>query len=246
MGGSEEFAKLVPVLAGLLIASSASARLHAWFDLDPRGYLFLGCLSGVVFGCAEGVEYIVGMQSADVNGQSSVFDMTSTVFLRLITDPIDHALWAGITGYFLGLAVVRARAAGRRTIGGVVQQSWLIGLGLLLSATLHGINDFAAAHALVQAVVAVLSAALLLGYATAGDVVEQAIASAPAPQWGARLARRLGQQQPVATVPAQWLPPQPAEQQPSSRRSPQPPVQPSQPPVPQWQPPLPQWSAPVR
>jgi RsiW-degrading membrane proteinase PrsW (M82 family) len=221
IGGSEEFAKLVPVAAALVIAASTPARLQQWFALNPRSYLYLGCLSGVVFGCAEGVEYIVNMQSADVNGQSSVFAMTATVFLRLITDPINHALWAGITGYFLGLAVVRARAANRCGLSGLLPQSWLIGIGLLIASTLHGVNDFAAAHPLVQALVDVLSAVMLLGYAVAGDVVEQAIAAAPAPRWGRRFVQACQPRprqppapqhwapQPQWTAPAQWTAPPP-------------------------------------
>lgn len=211
VGGSEEFAKLVPVLAAVLIAAATPTRLQPWFALSPRSYLYLGCLSGVVFGCAEGVQYIVSTQNADVNGQSSVFSMTSTVFLRLITDPINHALWAGITGYFLGLAVVRARVAGRCTVQGLVQQCWLPATGLLIAATLHGINDFVAAHPLLLAIVDVLSAALLLGYAVAGDVVEQTIATSPAPQWGRRFVQACQprpQQQQWAPQ-QQWTAPQP-------------------------------------
>ena len=50
---------------------------------------------------------------------------------RFITDPITHACWAGLTGYFIGLA-----ATGRHRW---ISVSWI---GLVAAAILHGLNDW--------------------------------------------------------------------------------------------------------
>ncbi|HZZ96541.1 MAG TPA: hypothetical protein VFE19_05990, partial [Jatrophihabitantaceae bacterium] len=97
----------------------------------------------------------------------------------------------------------------------IAEQSWLIGIGLGIAATLHGINDFAN-NAVIQGLVAIVSALLLLGYALAGDVVEQGVADAAAPQWGRRLVRTARQataQRSVPQHPAHQPAHQPVQQQ---------------------------------
>jgi RsiW-degrading membrane proteinase PrsW (M82 family) len=189
VGGSEEFAKIVPLLAALaLVPRFFPRRASELFELSPKTWLYLGAVSGVVFGCAEGVEYIVGSQNLSIHGQGGAIDLSFMIFERLITDPLNHMLWAGVTGYFIGLAVQRARLAGRPTIGGVVLgHGWLIAVGLIIASALHGVNDFVATNSLAQSLVDVISALLLLGYALAGDVVEQAVIAASPRKWGARL-----------------------------------------------------------
>jgi RsiW-degrading membrane proteinase PrsW (M82 family) len=206
VGGSEELAKTVPVLAAIPIMTSLyQRRAHEILDLSPRAFLYLGCVSGTVFGCSEAVEYIVGSQNSTIFGDGSALSLTETVFLRLITDPINHAIWAGTTGFFVGLAVLRARRAKRAGIGGVLEQSWLIGIGLLITATLHGLHDFAGNPA-VDAVIDTASALLLLGYALAGEQVEQAVLALPGPRWGTRPAAPQVHAQPLVHG---WAPPPP-------------------------------------
>ncbi len=225
IGGSEELAKIVPVLGAVaIIAKVAPSRRRQVFDLSPKGFLYLGTVSGVVFGCAEAVSYIENQQFASITGQDSIMNLTMVVFLRLITDPLNHALWAGVTGFFIGLAVQRARRLDKLTVAGIVEQSWLIGIGLAIAAALHGINDFAG-NAAIQGLVDIVSALLLLGYALAGDVVEQGVADARAPQWGRRFVRaaqqaaaqrpaqQVQQVQPVQPYPVQQFSPQPVQQQ---------------------------------
>jgi hypothetical protein len=50
---------------------------------------------------------------------------------RFLTDPISHACWSGLTGYFIGLAVTRRR-----------QWYAVAWTGLAAAAVLHGLNDW--------------------------------------------------------------------------------------------------------
>jgi RsiW-degrading membrane proteinase PrsW (M82 family) len=205
VGGSEEFAKLLAVVATLAVAAKLwPARRAELFEASPKSFLYLGAISGVVFGCAEGVEYIVNSQQVTFNGHDNGVGLTQMIFLRLISDPINHAMWAAITGFFVGLAVQRARRANRMTLSGMLEQSWLIGIGLAMTATLHGLHDFFSNTGLVDVIIDVTSVLLMLGYALAGDVVEKALADAPIRIRGTTARTS----QPAQPVPApQWAPP---------------------------------------
>ena len=58
---------------------------------------------------------------------------------RFPTDPITHACWTGITGYFIVLAVYAQRNSGQRKWYAVC---WV---GLAVAAALHGLSDYAKA-----------------------------------------------------------------------------------------------------
>lgn len=121
-----------------------------------RDYLFIGAVSGLVFGASEVVRYFtvngVGefyltIQSAipaitqlintGHSASSSLFAVLISPVLyfildfvwRFVTDPVSHACWSGLTGYFIGLAVT-----GR--------YSWykVAWIGLVVAAILHGLN----------------------------------------------------------------------------------------------------------
>jgi hypothetical protein len=78
---------------------------------------------------------------------------------RFVADPITHACWAGLTGYFIGLA-----ASGRHRWYTV---SWI---GLVAAAILHGLNDWSRINGhLLWIVVTVVSGILFLGYAKVGS-----------------------------------------------------------------------------
>jgi hypothetical protein len=78
---------------------------------------------------------------------------------RFVTDPITHACWAGLTGYFIGLAVT-----GRHRWYAV---GWI---GLVAAAILHGLNDWSRVNGhLVWIVVVLVSGVLFLGYAKVGS-----------------------------------------------------------------------------
>jgi RsiW-degrading membrane proteinase PrsW (M82 family) len=168
VGIPEEFAKALP------IAVLAYVHRHAWASLTPKDYLFLGAVSGLAFGAAEAVEYITKvipgeMTQAAQDGASPAAVVLASITQgswRFVTDPMSHAIWAGITGYFIGLAVRFTR-----------HRVWLAIFGLALTAVLHGVNDYVAGHFwwIVEIIVSVL---LFVAYSQAGGMIEQDLSAA--------------------------------------------------------------------
>jgi RsiW-degrading membrane proteinase PrsW (M82 family) len=188
VGLPEELAKAIPVLAVAVIY-----RLWGQHELTPRDYLFLGAVSGLVFGASEVVHYftvngvdefyqtiqsaIPAIQQLILSGHSTSTSLFAVLIgpvryfvldfvWRFLTDPITHACWAGLTGYFIGLA-----ASGRHkwyTVG------WI---GLAAAAILHGLNDWSQVNGHPLWIVVVLvSGILFLGYAKAGSRTDLAAA----------------------------------------------------------------------
>jgi len=181
VGLPEELAKAIPVLAIALIY-----RLAGRHELTPRDYLFLGAVSGLAFGASEVVHYFTvnGLAEFYLTVQSAIpsieqlirtgHSAPASVFAALIepvryfvlnfvwrflTDPITHACWAGLTGYFIGLAVT-----GRHRWYTV---AWI---GLVAAAILHGLNDWGLVNGRpLWVVVTAISGILFLGYAKVGS-----------------------------------------------------------------------------
>ena len=82
-----------------------------------------------------------------------------------MTDPIDHALWAGIAAYFIGRAITPGHPTASAGGAHIFHRAPLILVGLALAAVLHGLNDYLAGHFLAQTTITLVSAAMLLGYA---------------------------------------------------------------------------------
>jgi RsiW-degrading membrane proteinase PrsW (M82 family) len=188
VGIPEELAKAVPVLAVGLIYR----RRHG---MMPRDYLFLGAVSGLVFGASEVVHYftvngiaefyltvqsaipsIEHLISTGHTASTSVFAVligpvlyfTLDFVWRFVTDPITHACWSGLTGYFIGLA-----ATGRYKWYAV---GWI---GLAAAAILHGLNDWSRVNGHpVWILVTVVSGILFLGYAKVGSRGEPQVTDA--------------------------------------------------------------------
>jgi RsiW-degrading membrane proteinase PrsW (M82 family) len=193
IGLPEELAKVIPVLA---IAVLYWRRR----GLEPRDYLFVGAVSGLVFGASEVVRYFTvngvaqfyaTVQSAIPtisqllnSGQSASTSVFSALIgpvlffvldfvWRFVTDPISHACWSGLSGYFIGLA-----ATGRHRW---YQVAWI---GLVVAAVLHGLNDWAAVNGhWAWILVTALSGILFLGYAKAGSGHELRPGEVGAPQF---------------------------------------------------------------
>ncbi|RZT89138.1 RsiW-degrading membrane proteinase PrsW (M82 family) [Pseudonocardia sediminis] len=151
VGVPEEVAKLVPV------AILAFARRRLFSTLSPRDFLFLGAVSGLVFGAVEAVHYAVNVMDVSTTPEALV------LVWRLVTGPIAHACWAGVAAYFLGLAT-RYRDAG----------PWLAltGTGVGVTAVLHGLNNWVAGDVFpVWVLITVVSTLLFLAYARVGIAV---------------------------------------------------------------------------
>jgi len=180
VGIPEELAKALPALAVTLIYWRRRR------SLQPRDYLFLGAVSGLVFGASEVVHYftvngvaafdatvhsdgpsITHLINAGHSTSSSVFSVLIGPVLyfilefvwRFVTDPITHACWSGLTGYFIGLW-----ATGRHKW---YQVAWI---GVAVAAILHGLNDWSRVNGHpVWIIVVLLSGILFLGYAKIGS-----------------------------------------------------------------------------
>jgi RsiW-degrading membrane proteinase PrsW (M82 family) len=177
----EELAKAIPVLAVALIY-----RLFRQRPLTPVDYLFLGAVSGLVFGASEVVHYftvngvaqfyltvqaaIPSIQQLILTGHSAPDSLFAVLIgpvryfilefvWRFVTDPISHACWSGLTGYFIGLAVT-----GRYKWYAV---GWI---GLVVATILHGLNDWSRVNGhWLWIVVTLVSGVLFLGYAKVGS-----------------------------------------------------------------------------
>jgi RsiW-degrading membrane proteinase PrsW (M82 family) len=215
IGLPEELAKALPVLAVALIYR----RRHG---LVPRDYLFLGAVSGLVFGASEVVHYFTvnGVAEFYLTVQSAIpaiehliitgHSASTSVFAvligpvryfildfvwRFVTDPITHACWSGLTGYFIGLA-----ATARYRWYSV---AWI---GLAIAAILHGLNDWGRVNGHPLWILVVLvSGILFLGYAKVGSRGDQEVHEGWPPAF--RLHETLPQ--PLPTTPTEH--PAPAE-----------------------------------
>src|ERR1700733_3410018 len=179
IGVPEDLAKALPVLAVALIYGRQRR-------LQPRDYLFLGAVSGLAFGASEvvrfftvngGAQFFLPVQSSIPSIQqllSTGHSAPTALFAVLIgpvlffvldfvwrfaTDPISHACWAGLTGYFIGLAVT-----GRYKW---YEVGWI---GFAAAAGPPGLNDWSRinGHA-VWILVVLVSGILFLGYAKVGS-----------------------------------------------------------------------------
>jgi RsiW-degrading membrane proteinase PrsW (M82 family) len=200
IGVPEELAKAIPIVIVAWIWRKS------WPTQTPRDYLFLGAVSGLVFGAAEVVHYftdVLGSLSGNVNGLV-LQGLTIQYIWRFLTDPIDHACWAGITGYFIGLAITGQRR--KYAIG-------FIGIGI--AAVLHGLNDWNPINAHpAWVLITLISVLLFLGYARAGAVLPHerfAFGEAPGQQPAPGQVPAPGQMAPPGqTPPAPWPGPAPA------------------------------------
>lgn len=196
VGIPEELVKALPVLVVALIYR----RTHG---LLPRDYLFLGAVSGLVFGASEVVRYfttngvaefyqtvhaaIPSIEHLIATGHpasTSVFAVLIGPVLyfiidfvwRFLADPITHACWAGLTGYFIGLAATSRYRW--------YQVGWI---GLAVAAILHGLNDWSRVNGHpVWILITIVSGVLLLGYARVGSRADQQFTQALPPAFRAR------------------------------------------------------------
>lgn len=149
VGLTEEFAKMAPLL--FIERRSREPML-------PQTMVYYGLISGIAFGVFEGVQY-----QTTVNIQA---DYTTAFLLniaRLTSLPFLHAVWAGVCGYFVGMAGLYPR-----------YRKSLYLLALAIPATLHGLYDsFAGLAYIVSLVVAFASVLLLMAYLRKSGTLRQ-------------------------------------------------------------------------
>ena len=110
---------------GVLEESTKALPLYFWFIIQrkpttPREAAFVGVISGLAFGVAEAVSYSIDYANARSAGRSTPGGFLISQFLRMISLPLLHALWAGIAGYFIGLAASFPRKQAAILIVGIL------------------------------------------------------------------------------------------------------------------------------
>lgn len=94
---------------------------------NPLTSAFYGAMSGLGFAIAEGANYSVMYAFGLQSGRLGLGDYVLVNTIRMVSLPLFHATWAGIVGYFLGLAAINPSRRGM-----------IIAIGIAISAVLHG------------------------------------------------------------------------------------------------------------
>jgi RsiW-degrading membrane proteinase PrsW (M82 family) len=131
IGFNEELTKALPILvAALLLLKLRSVKL------DVRMWMFLGTIAGLVFGVREASQYTtvaiehIAAAALSHSTNEAVVGALSFAY-RVFVDGFQHAIWAGVSAFFIGIAVNYPR---RRVP--------LIIFGISIAAVLHAVNDW--------------------------------------------------------------------------------------------------------
>src|SRR3984885_1437902 len=166
VGFNEEITKALPVLlAGLILLKYRKVKLSV------RMSMFLGTIAGLTFGVAEQAFYtsndIIGINQARSNDEA--VNAALAFAERIFVDGFQHAVWAGIAGFFIGLALNYPR-----------RRIQLIVLGVTIPALLHALNDFLAGSSIwLVIIVQAASLLLFLGYTMSEASIEQQVRDSP-------------------------------------------------------------------
>jgi RsiW-degrading membrane proteinase PrsW (M82 family) len=168
VGYNEEITKALPILLAALILLKFRAT-----KLDVRMWMFLGTISGLTFGVLEERLYteLAIAQVASANAVSQADAGVLDFAFRVFVDGFEHAVWAGVSAFFIGIAINYPR------------RRWqLILLGISMVAVLHGLNDWSVSTfnsywpgIFIQAV----SLLLFLGYTMSASSIERQVRQTP-------------------------------------------------------------------
>ena len=185
VGINEEITKALPILlAALLLLKYRSIKL------DVRMWMFLGTIVGLAFGVTEQAGYtlqdIQGITSARANSQAIVEVLAFAE--RVFVDGFQHAMWAGVSAFFIGIAVNYPR-----------RRMQLIAFGIAVPAVLHGLYDWSAgafASLWVPIIIQALSLFLFLGYTMSAAAIERQVRRTPMFRGESMLMERITDGQP--------------------------------------------------
>jgi len=168
VGFNEEITKALPILlAGLILLRFRSVKLGV------RMWMFLGTIAGLTFGVSEAALYtrqdIVIINHAQVASQAvmAVLSFAERVFV----DGFQHAVWAGISAFFIGIAINYPR-----------RRVQLVLFGVSIPVLLHALNDWSAGafnSYWVWIVIQAVSLLLFLGYTMSATSIERQVRQAP-------------------------------------------------------------------
>jgi len=171
VGFNEEITKALPILVAALLL----LRLRA-VKLDVRMWMFLGTIAGLTFGVREASLYttiaIERIAAAALTHSANAAVIGALTFAyRVFVDGFQHAIWAGVSAFFIGMAVNYRR-----------RRVQLIVFGVAIAAVLHALNDWYLSNfsspwpwILLQA----LSLLLFLGYTMSAASIERTVRRTP-------------------------------------------------------------------
>jgi len=165
VGFAEEVTKAIPILV--------AALLFRWVwktTLDVRVWMFLGTVAGLAFGVRESVLYTSSYLMQGNHRAGLAVPLILTFAQRVFVDGFQHAVWAGIAAFFIGMGVNYRR-----------RRIPLILFGITLAAVLHGLNDWStqlASHWL-WIVMEAISLLLFIGYTMSAASIERQVRDTP-------------------------------------------------------------------
>jgi len=165
VGYAEEVTKALPVLALALILVYFRKE-----KLDVRMWMLLGCISGLAFGVAEAVGYTGHFLAISEQHPEAAIAAVLGFAERVFGDGFQHAVWAGISGFFIGMGINYRR-----------QRILLITIGISIPAVLHGLNDWSTSFSTQWYWIGVagLSLVLFLGYTISASAIERDVRKTP-------------------------------------------------------------------
>jgi RsiW-degrading membrane proteinase PrsW (M82 family) len=166
IGINEEVTKALPVLlAGLILLKARNVKL------DVRMWMFLGTIAGLTFGVAEQAFYtsndiiLINIAKSPSQAVTAILAFAERVFI----DGFQHAVWAGISGFFIGMAINYRR-----------RRVQLIILGIGTPAVLHALNDWLAGTSpWLVVIIQAASLLLFLSYTMSAAAIEQRVRETP-------------------------------------------------------------------
>jgi RsiW-degrading membrane proteinase PrsW (M82 family) len=166
VGIAEEVTKALPILVAALLLR------WVWkITLDVRVWMFLGTIAGLAFGVRESVLYTSSyLMAGNHKGGLADVPLILTFAQRVFVDGFQHAVWAGIAAFFIGMGVNYRR-----------RRIPLILFGILLPSVLHGLNDWStqlASHWL-WIVMEAISLLLFIGYTMSAASIERQVRDNP-------------------------------------------------------------------
>jgi RsiW-degrading membrane proteinase PrsW (M82 family) len=171
VGFNEEITKALPIL----VAALGLLKLRQ-VKLDVRMWMFLGTIAGLTFGVREAsqyttlaIEHIAGA-AVSHSANAAVTGALSFAY-RVFVDGFQHAIWAGVSAFFIGIAVNYPR---RRVP--------LILFGITIAAVLHALNDWYLSNFSSPwpwIVLQAFSLLLFLGYTMSAASIERKVRRTP-------------------------------------------------------------------
>jgi len=165
VGYAEEVTKALPVLAIALIVLYFRKE-----KLDVRMWMLLGTIAGLTFGVAESVKYVAAYLNITQHHAGAGVPVVLLFADRVFGDGFQHAVWAGISAFFIGMGVNYRR-----------QRILLIVIGVSIPAVLHGLSDWSTTFSTQWYWIGFLGLSLILflGYSMSASAIERQVRKTP-------------------------------------------------------------------